>query len=533
MMTRFKRIIVENYKSINYAEINLLQGIYKVLGDNQDTTYTSNGAGKSSILQAIVLGLYNKDFSGANLDTLSNRFTGRPYLITIDFEAMYEGKLVDVTVSNPAGASRMRVVINGENAATGSILAIPLVEKLVGMGYATFRITHFITASTITHLTQNLSQPTLFNDILHIVELQELDKKLQVLSKGITEQLNTAQTQLKSLEQQSKLMEFKSKYNEDQLTEELDHLEYSLEALESKYSVVASELVATVKNLEKDVNNSKQLIEQTTMTLREGVCSMCGSILADKATLVTLNESLVGYKEKYGSDSDTLASVAGKLQVLNKKYHSSKSEIAAAMSSISQDLNIAKEVATIIPTDLNWSIKDTIKDYDDQLLFIGVARKEIKKGKVIQNVLDQFFSIIAAKIAEYLTLIRLDHFDITITNDRLGMAIILTQNGVEVPIDSLSNGEKTRLSLLILISMLDAMKTVSDSETNLVVLDEAAASFDKSGVEELGNLFAHMKHMGQSIFIITHGSEMDDVDYDYQLTISKINGSATAITTEL
>lgn len=532
-MTKFKRIVVENYKSIEYAEINLLQGIYKVLGDNQDTTYTSNGAGKSSVLQAIVLGLFNKDFSGANLETLSNRFTGKPYLITVDFEAMYEGRLVDVTVTNPAGAARMRVTINGENVATGSILSIPLIEKLLGMGYMTFRITHFITSSTITQLTQNLSQPTLFNDILHIVELQELDKKLQVLSKSISEQLSTAQDQLKTLEQQSKLMEFKNKYDEAILTEELEYLEDSLGALEAKYSGISNELTQTVKTLEKDVNNSKQLIDQTTTTLREGVCSMCGSILADKATLVSLNKSLSGYKEEYAEKSAELSKIAGQLTVLNKKYMVNKSEITTAMSGITQDLNIAKEVATIVPTDLDWSVREDIQDLDNQLLFISTARKEIKKGKVIQNVLDQFFGIISAKLQEYLTLIKLDHFDIAITNDRLGMAIILTQGGAEIPIDSLSNGEKTRLSLLILISMLDAMKSVSDSETNLIVLDEAAASFDKSGIEELSNLFAHMKHLGQSIFLITHGEEMNEVDYDYQLTISKVNGSATAITTEL
>jgi len=81
------------------------------------------------------------------------------------------------------------------------------------------------------------------------------------------------------------------------------------------------------------------------------------------------------------------------------------------------------------------------------------------------------------------------------------------------------------------MAMLDAMKCISDSETNIIVLDEASSSFDASGVDELSRLFSHMKSLGQSIYLITHGSELDEVPYDYELKAIKHGGiSSVSIT---
>lgn len=532
-MTIFKRLIVQNYKSIEYASIDFLSGIYKVIGDNQDTTYTSNGAGKSSVLQAIVLGLYNKDFTSAPLDTLSNRFTGKPYLITVDFSTTIDGVVKDVTITNPGGAARMRAYVNEDLVATGSITVVPLVEKWLGMGYSTFKITHFITSNTITNLVQNLSQPTLFNDILHIVELQELDKKLQQAGKVISSELEELKAKVQVMEQQSKLLEFKAKYDLTTIERDITILEGEVESTDSKYTEMHKEISSAKYKASVEVSKLQQLIDQTRSTLREGICGMCGHILVDRSTLQTLNKNLEGYVADVLVAQKTLDEVSDKQKILNKKYNEQRQDLLNNLSMLGQDLNIAKEISTLEVFEADHEILSKVEDLEEQSLFIATARKEIKSGKVIKSVLDQFFGIISIKLQEYSELIRLDHFDITIANDKLGMAILLEQAGVQVPIESLSNGEKTRLSLLILISMLDAMKIVSDSETNLVILDEAASSFDKSGIEELSKLFAHLRNLGQAIFIITHGSEMDQVEYNYQLTITKNSGTATSVVTEI
>jgi energy-coupling factor transporter ATP-binding protein EcfA2 len=113
------------------------------------------------------------------------------------------------------------------------------------------------------------------------------------------------------------------------------------------------------------------------------------------------------------------------------------------------------------------------------------------------------------------------------------MMIQIHHNNVDIPIESLSNGEKTRLSLLILISMLDAMKSVTDAETNYLVIDEAVSSLDASGAAEMEKLFSYLKSLGQSVFIITHGKELDQVHYTNSLTVTKENGVSGILVEEL
>ena len=163
--------------------------------------------------------------------------------------------------------------------------------------------------------------------------------------------------------------------------------------------------------------------------------------------------------------------------------------------------------------------------------YLSEGRKEGKAGNIIKDVLDTFVLIVEARMIQYAALSNLSAFQVKLKPNSFGMRISINQivkgKEIEVPIETLSNGEKTRLSLLILVSMLDAMKVVSNCETNYLVLDEASSSFDKSGVQELSLLFNHLKTLGQSCFIITHGSEMDSVPFDSELVMTKLDGKSS------
>ena len=80
-MIQFVSIKVANYKSIEYAELHYHRGVWLVQGDNKDTTFKSNGAGKSTILEAIQQCLYNKNIKGIPIEDTYNRVTKKGYKI--------------------------------------------------------------------------------------------------------------------------------------------------------------------------------------------------------------------------------------------------------------------------------------------------------------------------------------------------------------------------------------------------------------------------------------------------------------------
>ncbi len=523
-MIVLKRIQVQNYKTIGKADLMFEPGIYKVVGKNNDTRYTSNGAGKTTILQALAVGLYNRDISGVSIDQLSNRTTGKPFRIEVDLMA----GLRNVKVINDRGdAKKMFVYIDGELKCSGVTNSLALIESTLGMGYDTFRLTHYITGTTISHLTQNLSQPTLFNDILHVIELQDLDKRLMSINKDIQLSLQEASATLRTLREQKKVLELSLKYNQEDLRAALESAQEELEDVEDAFSNTTVNLKAEISNYKTTVDNLELTLLNLKKSIKNGMCSQCGSILSDISSLsnqLIINEGLLS------TASETLRVLNKKYYELDSRYQEIHQGLNASVISLSQDLGIAVEVSGL-SSEINHTPMSEAEEahrlLEAESTFVATARKEIKSGRVVKDTLDKFFQVVQAKIGQYQQLINLEQFGITVANDKLGMGITLTSVGKTIPVDSLSNGEKTRLSLLVLISMLDAMKVVTDADSNYLVIDEASSSFDKSGIQELEKLFSYLKGLGHSVFVITHGSEMDAVPYDKVLTVTKDGGVST------
>lgn len=535
-MINFQRITIDNYKTIGHAEVVFEPGVYRVVGYNNDSRYTSNGSGKTTIVQALVVALYNRDLSGVNLEYLSNRTTGQPFKIVVDFMVTTQGVQKQVKVIHDrAEGKKIKVFIDGEIKANGTTVAVPMIESLIGMGYETFKFTHYITSSTITQLTQNLSQPTLFNDILHIVELHELDRQLLKISKEVQGQLDTVTNDLRQLREQKKILDLKGKYDKEELEEVLHISKEELELLEIGFINLTSGISGSIVTTKDSLSKLTQGIQQIRSSLKNGICSMCNSLLLDRSSLESMNVQLEEHEESKDVQSSLLEELESKFRVLNKKYITAKDEVTGTISRTSQDLTLAIELNSIDTSNIQdiKSLEETNSGLETELVFIQSARKEIKSGKVVKSTLDKFFNVIQHKLRVYSQLINLEHFELSVKNDRQGMVVVLHQGAHQVPIDTLSNGEKTRLSLLVLISMLDAMKSITDSDTNFLVFDEASSSFDKSGIGELEKLFAYLRNLNQSVFLITHGSELDSVHFNRQLVVTKTNGVSTANVEEL
>jgi len=520
-MVKFLNIRIQDYKSIEDITLQLAPGIYKVLGESQG--YSSNGSGKTSVTQAIVLGLYNRDFSSAKVDEVSNRITGRGFKITIELLKDSE----PYTIINDRHRKKFEVFSKGKKVATGAIEGVRFVTKLLGMGYDTFCLTHFITARTVNHITENLSNPALFNDILQIAQLGTLDKKLLECTKTTRDTVHDLKREL---------VEAESKANRDAVMTKYDlaALRSHLKALEDKNSILTMEILTVTKKhrpeldtLLKETQKLDNEIKNIQEALTNGVCPTCSNLLVSASKLKVLEKELAESQLQYTYFSDAHTEALIKWQKLEREFAQQKQQLEIEISECKTNIRIAEELelAMSVTTSRNLDvIKQELKQAIEMQRLITYARQEIKEGNVVKSLLENFFEIVQSKMNDYAALINMNGTLVTVTVNKLGMGIDLEKEGHYVPVSTLSNGEKTRLSLLILIAMLDAMKEVSNSETNYLVFDEASASFDASGVEELEALFSYMKGLGQSSFVITHGSEMDRVAFDYELIVSKTGG---------
>ena len=84
MNIQFKNIFIENFRSIEKAEVNLSQqGIVIVKGINEyEDKATSNGSGKSSIFEAIVFALFEETSNGDK--DVANRILCMGYTVILN-----------------------------------------------------------------------------------------------------------------------------------------------------------------------------------------------------------------------------------------------------------------------------------------------------------------------------------------------------------------------------------------------------------------------------------------------------------------
>jgi DNA repair exonuclease SbcCD ATPase subunit len=88
---KIKQLTIKNFLSVGAVTqgMNLSDtGLTLVLGSNSDANggVTRNGAGKSTILQAISYALYSKPLTKIKIPNLINNINGKGMLVTIEFE---------------------------------------------------------------------------------------------------------------------------------------------------------------------------------------------------------------------------------------------------------------------------------------------------------------------------------------------------------------------------------------------------------------------------------------------------------------
>lgn len=81
--------------------------------------------------------------------------------------------------------------------------------------------------------------------------------------------------------------------------------------------------------------------------------------------------------------------------------------------------------------------------------------------------------------------------------------VVITDNGEDIDIAALSSGERARVNIATLLAIRKLMQSLSNTRTNLLVLDETVENLDSEGKERLIEVL--LKEEGLNTFLISHG----------------------------
>ncbi len=208
--TIFTGLTIRNFLSIGAVTMALnldLHGLTLVLGANADTNggMTRNGAGKTTILQAISYVLYGKSLSKIKIPNLVNNINNKQMLVTIDFERngtkyrIERGKKPDV----------LKFFINdqqikddedegsqlGENRHT-----LAEIERAVGMSHTMFK--HIVALNTYTDPFLRMpvaQQREVIEELLGVTQISQRAETLKKLLFQTKEEMREEQARIKAV----------------------------------------------------------------------------------------------------------------------------------------------------------------------------------------------------------------------------------------------------------------------------------------------------------------------------------------------
>ena len=87
------------------------------------------------------------------------------------------------------------------------------------------------------------------------------------------------------------------------------------------------------------------------------------------------------------------------------------------------------------------------------------------------------------------------------SSDKLN--VVITDNGEDVDINALSSGERARVNIATLLAIRRLMQSLSNTRSNLLILDETVENLDAEGKEKLIEVL--VKEQDINTFLISHG----------------------------
>jgi DNA repair exonuclease SbcCD ATPase subunit len=264
---------------------------------------------------------------------------------------------------------------------------------------------------------------------------------------------------------------------------------------------MAQEFEANRLVLEDQVTNLVARIEESNKQTAEHAAYVAAvsewekyhALYDPKLPQETLSKEDIDYEiEKLNRTlEDTEASIFGIKQrnIKITEHNSTARVVAAQMEDMKRDLNkLVEEVALL----------------NDNLTKLQILVKSFSTTGLVAYKIECLVKDLESITNEYLGVLASGRFQLSFkiaSSDKLN--VVITDNGKDIDITALSSGERARVNVATLLAIRRLMQTLSNSRTNLLILDETVENLDTEGKEKLIEVL--LGEQSLNTFLISHG----------------------------
>ena len=570
-MIIFKTIRWKNFLSTGdqWTEINF---------QHSDTNLIigTNGAGKSTMLDALTFSLFNKPFRKINKSQLINATNERDCLVEVVFDLNGREYLVrrgikpnifeidvDGTVMNKQADDRSMQKILEE-----TILKVNYKSftQIVILGSSTFVPFMQLSGSNRRDVIEDLLDIRIFSAMNHLIkekmrEQREKIKSLTFKKDNVKDKIQMQKSFIKELEDQGKNSITENEKKKDSLSDEICVLIMKTEGLEdSVYGLTEQqkELIGAGEKLLK-LNNLKGKLSQKVSTITKEhkffsdnvTCPTCTQSIEESFRLNKINDVQTKARELKKGFEDLEKSIKTE-QDRERHFNNLSKEITKLNHDISQNntkisgfqrqiRDLESEIQTITErfknrnteneklVEFKTNLKETMSDLSevrDEVLHYDFAYSLLKDDGVKTKIIKKYLPFINSQVNRYLQLM---DFYINFTLDEEFNETIKSPIHEDFSYSSFSEGEKMRIDLALLFTWREVARVKNSVNTNLLIMDEVFdSSLDGFGTDEFMKIIRYIIK-GANIFIISHKTELSD-KFETVIKFDKIKGFSRKIT---
>lgn len=566
MNVKFKTIKIENFLSIGKAEVSLCeQGFVLVKGvNNESGVIQSNGSGKSSIFDAIFWTINGETLRGAT-EVLNEK------------ASKDEGCLCELTLE--VDTNEYRVVRTKKHPELGTTCCLyeddtllsDQLKKTQEMISKLIPVTSSDILGSIALLGQGLPyrfsalSPSKRKDLLEVMsgsssQIDKLKYQLDIESSSYEEvrhkeemTINTCNANIMALENSKSVLtaQQESLKSPEKINEEIKSNQDMIQDLQNKIAEVDVKLgplegqIESLKTAEvslrdyisKTVASISQLKSQISQ-INTGNCPTCGRPFDNQAESMSKKNSL---ESQIAESENLVTQLNAKLSGLvsqTSKYEETRRNLTGVKTSCQFTINECHRKIVELNNSLGAAsgLSDKIKEIEESIKSSKIQRHDTEDKTIeTQQYLDcigylkrqlsrDFKGYMLEEVIKFLSS-RSEYYSDFLFSTGSKIEVTLSGNKILISVggrlyENLSGGERQRVDLAVQFALRDMLVTTSGFSCNLLVLDEAFDNLDAQGSESLVKLVTSEFSDIDSVFIVTHHSEID-IPYDQSLTVTK------------
>ena len=554
------------FKSIKYKNF-LSSGNYFTeipLNKNKSTLIVGhNGAGKSTMLDAISFALFGKPHRKISKNQLVNSINQKQAVVEVEFSiGKAQFRIVRGIKPNVFEIWKDGSMINQSSHALEYQKILE--QNILKLNHKSFhQVVVLGSSSFIPFMQLNAGhRRNVIEDLLDINIFSKMNIILRERNSTLKENINTINNEtniVKSkIEQQTKYIRDIAAVTEEnkvKYEKQIDSARKRISVLQNENNELSKELESSTANDElKELQKEKNKIIGDIATIKQEMkaiakrgmflekndeCPTCEQTIENKTKLISEtkdeayqvqsslsvvegNGSIVD--NKISSLEDIIADIRKKTDTINVNnreivsLNQSNDELSKYLESeVAADLTGARKDLEQMKNNKESLFEEKLK-LNEQFGYNNVIAEMLRDTGIKTKIIKQYLPTINKLVNQYLQV--LDFF-VHFNLDENFNETIRSRHRDDFTYDSFSEGEKQRIDLSLLFTWRQIAKMKNSVATNLLVLDETFdSSLDHDGIENLLKILYTLDE-GSNTFIISHKGDILDGKFESKIEFVK------------